>query len=163
MMIKESANNEEEMRLNLDLFQERREATAIREARMDVLDPFPEAPRKVKFVIVAIDYFTKLIEAKPLAKTTGKEVDELPNILWAHQTSLKTSNGETPYNLTFGSEAVIQAKIGMPTHRTMMIKESANNEEEMRLNLDLFQERREATAIREASINSSSGLNLHQQ
>nr|GEX73674.1 hypothetical protein [Tanacetum cinerariifolium] len=29
-------------------------------------------------------------------------VDELPNILWAHQTMLKTSNGETPFSLTYG-------------------------------------------------------------
>ncbi|GKA43747.1 reverse transcriptase domain-containing protein [Tanacetum coccineum] len=49
-------------------------------------------------------------------------VDELPNVLWAHQTSLKTSNGETPNSLTFGSEAVIPVEI----------------------------ERREAAAIREA-------------
>ncbi|GJR65906.1 reverse transcriptase domain-containing protein [Tanacetum coccineum] len=77
-------------------------------------------------------------------------VDELPNVLWAHRTSLKTNNRETPYNLTFGSEAVILAKIGMPTHQTMMIKEGANNEEEMRLNLDLLQEMREPTTIREA-------------
>ncbi|GKC05683.1 reverse transcriptase domain-containing protein [Tanacetum coccineum] len=41
---------------------------------MDVLGPLPEAPGKIKFVIVAVDYFTKWIEAKPLAKTTGKEV-----------------------------------------------------------------------------------------
>ncbi|GJR92583.1 reverse transcriptase domain-containing protein [Tanacetum coccineum] len=41
---------------------------------MDVLGPLPEAPGKVKFVIVVVDYFTKWIEAKPLAKTTGKEV-----------------------------------------------------------------------------------------
>ncbi|GJU05656.1 hypothetical protein Tco_1122086 [Tanacetum coccineum] len=38
----------------------------------------------------------------------------------------------------------------MPTHRTTMIKEGEGNEEEMRLNLDLLQERREAAAIREA-------------
>ncbi|GKG42606.1 reverse transcriptase domain-containing protein, partial [Tanacetum coccineum] len=77
-------------------------------------------------------------------------VDELPNVIWAHRTSLKTSNGETPYSLTFGSEAVIPAEIGMPTHRTMMVKEGEGNEEEMRLNLDLQMERREAAAIREA-------------
>ncbi|GJU22941.1 reverse transcriptase domain-containing protein [Tanacetum coccineum] len=41
---------------------------------MDVLGPLPEAPKKVKYVIVAIDYFTKWIEAKLLARTTGKEV-----------------------------------------------------------------------------------------
>ncbi|GJT60139.1 reverse transcriptase domain-containing protein [Tanacetum coccineum] len=153
---------------------------------MDVLGPLPEAPGKVKYVIVAIDYFTKWIEAKPLARTTGKEintavahlqanglverenrslmegikmhlrrerkgwVDELPNVLWAHRTLLKTSNGETPYSLTFGSEAVILAEVGMPTHRTMMIKDGKDNEEEIRLNLDLLIERREAAAIREA-------------
>ncbi|GJW70988.1 reverse transcriptase domain-containing protein [Tanacetum coccineum] len=39
--------------------------------------------------------------------------------------------------------------IGMPTHRTMMIRED-ENEDEVRLNMDLLQERREATAIREA-------------
>ena len=39
-----------------------------------MLGPLPEAPGKVKYVIVAIDYFTKWIEAKPLARTTGKEV-----------------------------------------------------------------------------------------
>nr|GEU83495.1 protein NYNRIN-like [Tanacetum cinerariifolium] len=77
-------------------------------------------------------------------------VDEMPNVLWANRTSLKTSNEETSYSLTYGSEAVIPAKIGMPTHRTMMIKEGSGNKEEMRLNLDLLTERRKAAAIREA-------------
>ncbi|GJX33498.1 reverse transcriptase domain-containing protein [Tanacetum coccineum] len=75
-------------------------------------------------------------------------VDELPNVLWAHRTSLKQSNGETPFSLTYGSEVVIPAEIGMPTHRTMMIR-GGENEDEMRLNMDLLQERREAAAIRE--------------
>nr|GEW00471.1 reverse transcriptase domain-containing protein [Tanacetum cinerariifolium] len=69
-------------------------------------------------------------------------VDELPNILWAHRTMLKTSNGETSFNLTYGSKAVIPAKIGMPTCRTIQWNE-ALNEEEMQLYLDLIQERRE--------------------
>ncbi|GJZ77838.1 reverse transcriptase domain-containing protein [Tanacetum coccineum] len=47
------------------------------------------------------------------------------------------------------SEAVIPAEIGIHTYRTLMIREDYN-EEEMRLNLDLLQERREAAAIREA-------------
>ncbi|GKA83596.1 hypothetical protein Tco_0805191 [Tanacetum coccineum] len=51
------------------------------------------------------------------------------------------------YSLTLGSEAVIPTKIGMPTHLTMMIKEGSINEEEMRLNLDLLQKRREAATI----------------
>ncbi|GJV97477.1 reverse transcriptase domain-containing protein, partial [Tanacetum coccineum] len=80
-------------------------------------------------------------------------VDELPNVLWAHRTSIKQSNGETPFSLTYGSEAVIPAEIGMPSYRTLMIREEFN-EEEQRLNLDLLQERREAAAIREARYKS---------
>ncbi|GKD99985.1 reverse transcriptase domain-containing protein [Tanacetum coccineum] len=41
---------------------------------MDILGPLPQASGKLKFVIVAIDYFTKWIEAKPLARITGKDV-----------------------------------------------------------------------------------------
>ncbi|GKD69650.1 reverse transcriptase domain-containing protein [Tanacetum coccineum] len=121
---------------------------------MDILGPFPQAVRKVKFVIVAIDYFTKWIEAKLLVRITGwgREradwVDELSNVLWAHRPSIKTSNIETPSSLTYGSKAVIPAEIGMPTYRTMMIREGFN-EEELCLNLDLLTERRELVAIGE--------------
>nr|GEW29973.1 hypothetical protein [Tanacetum cinerariifolium]GEW76821.1 hypothetical protein [Tanacetum cinerariifolium] len=52
-------------------------------------------------------------------------------------------------SLTYGSEAVIPAEIGIPTYRTLMIREGYNKEE-MHLNLDLLQERRKAAAIREA-------------
>ncbi|GJZ86315.1 reverse transcriptase domain-containing protein [Tanacetum coccineum] len=38
---------------------------------LNILRPFPEGPRELKFIIVAIDYFTKWTEAKPLAKTIG--------------------------------------------------------------------------------------------
>ncbi|GKB64568.1 hypothetical protein Tco_0920754 [Tanacetum coccineum] len=61
-------------------------------------------------------------------------------------TMLKTSNGETPFSLTYGSEAVIPAEIGMPMFWSIQFNE-ARNEEEIRLNLDLIQERREMAAI----------------
>ncbi|GKB17367.1 reverse transcriptase domain-containing protein [Tanacetum coccineum] len=41
---------------------------------MDILGPLPQPSGKLKFVIVAIDYFTKWIKAKPLARITGKDV-----------------------------------------------------------------------------------------
>ncbi|GJT74038.1 reverse transcriptase domain-containing protein [Tanacetum coccineum] len=44
---------------------------------------------------------------------------------------------------------VIPAEIGIPNYRILMIREGYN-EEEMRLNLDLLQERRETVAIMEA-------------
>lgn len=37
---------------------------------IDIVRPFPKAPGKVKFLVVAIHYFTKWVEAKPLAKNT---------------------------------------------------------------------------------------------
>ncbi|GJW35954.1 reverse transcriptase domain-containing protein [Tanacetum coccineum] len=37
---------------------------------INIAEPFPERPGKVKFLIVAIDYFTKWIEAKPVATIT---------------------------------------------------------------------------------------------
>ncbi|GKC41241.1 reverse transcriptase domain-containing protein [Tanacetum coccineum] len=76
-------------------------------------------------------------------------VDELPNVLWAQRTSIKTSNRETSFSLTYGSEAVIPVEIGMPTYRSMMIREGFN-EEEILFNLDLLTERRDLAAIREA-------------
>ncbi|GJW80834.1 hypothetical protein Tco_0144809 [Tanacetum coccineum] len=62
---------------------------------------------------------------------------------------LKTIDGEIPFSLTYESEAVIPAEVGMPTYRTLLFNK-AQNEEEMWLNLDLIQERRETTAVREA-------------
>ncbi|GJV30777.1 reverse transcriptase domain-containing protein [Tanacetum coccineum] len=41
---------------------------------IDILGPLPQASERIKYVIVAIDYFTKWIEAKPLVKITSKDV-----------------------------------------------------------------------------------------
>ena len=37
---------------------------------LDILSPFPTGTRQMKFLVVGIDYFTKWVEAKPLAKIT---------------------------------------------------------------------------------------------
>nr|GFB66724.1 reverse transcriptase domain-containing protein [Tanacetum cinerariifolium] len=84
-----------------------------------------------------------------LRREKARWVDELPNVFWAHQTSIIQSNRETPFSLTYGNEEVIPAEISIPTYRTLMIREEYYKEE-MRLNLDLLQERRETTAVREA-------------
>nr|GEW49945.1 reverse transcriptase domain-containing protein [Tanacetum cinerariifolium] len=41
---------------------------------IDIVGPFSEGPSKVKFLIVAADYFTKCIEARPVATITGTHV-----------------------------------------------------------------------------------------
>ncbi|GKF33061.1 reverse transcriptase domain-containing protein, partial [Tanacetum coccineum] len=40
---------------------------------IDIAGPFLEGPGKVKFLIVAIDYFMKWIEAKPVTTITGNQ------------------------------------------------------------------------------------------
>nr|GEW90377.1 reverse transcriptase domain-containing protein [Tanacetum cinerariifolium] len=194
--------------------------------------PFPKGPGKVKFLIVAMDYFTKWIEAKAVATITsgqvrkfvwdnivcrfgisgeiisdnGKQfadnpfkdwcdklnitqrfasvkhpqsnglveranqslgegikahlgegnknwVEELPHVLWAHRTMIKSSHGDTSFSLTYGTEAVIPTEIGMPTYRTAAV-DVVNNDEKLRLNLDLLEERRERAAVRKARTKS---------
>nr|GFA20500.1 reverse transcriptase domain-containing protein [Tanacetum cinerariifolium] len=118
---------------------------------IDIACTFPEGPGKVKFLIVAMDYFTKWIEAKAVATISGSQVkkfvwdnivcrfglseeivtdnsnglverenrslgegikarlgegnknwlEELPHILWAHRTMIKSSNNDTPFSLTY--------------------------------------------------------------
>lgn len=195
---------------------------------IDIAGPFPAAAGGLKFLIVAIDYFTKWIEAKAVVNITGNQVkrfvwdnivcrfglpgeiisdngkqfcdnpfkdwcaqlnitqhfasvkhpqtnglvehanrslgegikarldrhkgkwvEELSHVLWAHRTSIKTSTGDTPFSLVYGTEAVIPAEIGMPTIRTTEVNVTTNDEER-RIDLDLLEERRERAAIREA-------------
>ncbi|GJU11053.1 reverse transcriptase domain-containing protein [Tanacetum coccineum] len=154
---------------------------------IDIAGPFSEGPRKVKFLIVAVDYFTKWIEAKLVATITGNQIKkfvwdnivcrfglpieiisdngkqfrddpfkdwceklcirqhfasvkhsqtnglveranrslgegikarldersknwikELPHVLWAHRTMIKSSNEDTPFSLTRGKQAAIR-------------------------------------------------------
>nr|GEW25726.1 reverse transcriptase domain-containing protein [Tanacetum cinerariifolium] len=80
-------------------------------------------------------------------------VEELPHVLWAQRTMIKSSHGDTPFSLTYGTEAVIPAEIEMPTYRTVAV-DVVNNDKELRLNLDLLEERRERVAICEARAKS---------
>ncbi|GJR55411.1 reverse transcriptase domain-containing protein [Tanacetum coccineum] len=195
---------------------------------IDIAEPFPEGPGKVKFLIVAIDYFTKLIEAKPVVTITDNQVKkfvwdnivcrfglpgeivsdngkqfrdnpfkdwceklcirqcfasvkhpqanglverenrclgegikarlderskdwigELSHVLWAHRTMIKSSNGEMPFSLTYDTEVVIPAEIGMLTLWTTEL-DLAKNDEALEINLDLIEEKREQTSIQEA-------------
>ena len=45
----------------------------------------------------------------------------------------------TPFKLAYGSKAVIPAEVHMANHRVMMYRDK-DNEEQLRLNLDLIDE-----------------------
>ena len=53
--------------------------------------------------------------------------EELPNILWAYRTTIKVPIGETPFRLTFGTEAVILVEVGLTNIKIMVYKEQRNH------------------------------------
>nr|GEV99438.1 reverse transcriptase domain-containing protein [Tanacetum cinerariifolium] len=85
---------------------------------IDIAGPFSEGPGKVKFLKVAMDYFTKWIEAKAVATITDGQ--SYPQRLECLHTAVDV----------------------------------INNNEELLLNLDLLEERRERAAICEAKAKS---------
>ncbi|GKE45789.1 reverse transcriptase domain-containing protein [Tanacetum coccineum] len=76
-------------------------------------------------------------------------MEEVSHVLWAHRTMIKSSNRDTPFSLTYETEAVIPAEIGMPTFRTAEV-DVAKNDEALEINLELLEEKHEQAAIREA-------------
>ncbi|GAU12961.1 hypothetical protein TSUD_191520 [Trifolium subterraneum] len=145
---------------------------------MDILGPFPTAARQVKYLIVPVDYFTKWIEAEPLAKigttqhftsvehpqpngqaeaanrvilrglrrrmgaSKGNWTEELHNVLWSYRTTPHSTTGETPFRLTYGTEAVIPVEIGELSSRIEYPHEEDINDELLREELDLVEELR---------------------
>jgi hypothetical protein len=166
---------------------------------LDIMGPFPIGRHQLRFVVVAIDYFTKWVEAEPLATITERNIqnfvwkavicrfeiprvlvsdnskqfdnpkfrqfseelgihnhysspghpqangqvevtnrsllkliktrlkgakglwpEELPSILWAYRTITRIPTGETPFRMTFGTEAIVPVEIEMSTFRTAM-------------------------------------------
>ncbi|XP_076956354.1 uncharacterized protein LOC143631474 [Bidens hawaiensis] len=81
---------------------------------------------------------------KRLANHKSGWVDQLPHVLWAIRTQRNTSNVETPFSLTYGTEAMIPAEIGVPSPRVTL---QNDNESERRLDLMLLEERRELATI----------------
>ncbi|GJZ37176.1 reverse transcriptase domain-containing protein [Tanacetum coccineum] len=169
---------------------------------IDIAGPFSKGPGKVKFLIVAMDYFIKFGLPGEIISDNGKQfrddpfkdwceklcinqhfasvkhpqtnglvekancslgegiksrlearsknwMEELPHVLWAHRTMIKYSNEDTPFSLTYETEAVILAEVGMPTVRTAEV-DPKQNDEALEINLDLLEERREEAAIRKA-------------
>ena len=87
---------------------------------------------------VANQSLLKIIKTR-LEGAKGVWPNKLPGVLWAYRTTMRTPTGETPFKLAYESEAVIPAEVHMANHRVMMYQDK-DNEEQLRLNLDLINE-----------------------
>ncbi|XP_065017258.1 uncharacterized protein LOC135643821 [Musa acuminata AAA Group] len=109
---------------------------------LDLLGPFPLASGKRRYIVVGVDYFTKIQprfsslahpQTNGLAEVTNRSildelrrrafvarlawVDELPSILWSLRTTPKTAIGESPHSLAFRTEAVLPPEVVFPNPR----------------------------------------------
>ncbi|KAL5567548.1 hypothetical protein UlMin_024123 [Ulmus minor] len=193
---------------------------------IDLIGPLPLGKYRMKFVVVAIDYYTKWVEAEPLSEITEARttsfvwknivcrfgiphslvsdngtqfdstglkklcselgirkhfasvahpqsngqveavnktikrnlerkleglknawVEELPRVLWAYRTTSRTATGETPFSMTYGTEAVLPVEVGEPSFRTIRFDSEVNNQG-LALNLDLVEIKRDEAVIR---------------
>jgi len=196
---------------------------------MDIIGPFTPGKGQAKFLLVVVDYFTKWIEADPLATITAQQVqkfvwrniiccfgilhtiitdngkqftdaglkdfylglhikhvtssvehpqgngqaeaankvilqelkkrldqakglwpEQLLEVLWAYRCTPQSTTKETPYSLTYGTDAMIPVEIGEPSLRQQNYEE-ATNAHCLASNLDLLPEHREHAKIQEAA------------
>ncbi|GJZ63188.1 reverse transcriptase domain-containing protein, partial [Tanacetum coccineum] len=118
----------------------------------DIVGPLPMAPRGARFrvpQIIIFDNGKQFAEGIFSRHRQGNEtkveknhqgwIDELPQVLWAHKTSPKSSNGETLFSLTYGSKAVVPIEISVETERVKEFK-ARKNDKRCRENLDILEE-----------------------
>ncbi|XP_050889380.1 uncharacterized protein LOC127094613 [Lathyrus oleraceus] len=85
-------------------------------------------------------------------------VEELHSVLWAYRTTPHSTTGETPFRLTYGTEAVIPVEIRTPTRRTEEPLDEEMNDETLRAELDLVEEIRSEAALRETTLKQKIAL-----
>ena len=70
----------------------------------------------------------------------GKWVEYLPEVLWAYRITQKSATRETPFALAFGTEAVATVEVELKSPR-IELATVEHNDEALRLNLDLLDEK----------------------
>jgi len=74
----------------------------------------------------------------------------LPAILWAYRTTSRVSTGETPFNLVYGTKALIPVEVVVRSPRLSAYEgnPNTNNSTSLKENLDLVKEQRDKAATR---------------
>ena len=77
----------------------------------------------------------------------GTWPEELPSVLWAYRTTTRTLTGETPFSLTYRTEAVIPVEVGLTSLRREFFDEQTNDDQ-LKQNLDSLVEIRDQASQR---------------
>ena len=86
-----------------------------------------------------------------LEKAKGAWAEEVPRIVWAYHTTPQTSTMETPFNLVYGSDAMIPVEIHKSSPRFQSFVAEESNDER-RVNLDMLDEAREEARIKVEAV-----------
>jgi len=84
---------------------------------------------------------------KRLGEAKGAWVDELSHVLWAYRCTPHGTTRESPFNLMYGTDAMLPVEVGEPTLRWDMQNLDVNCGH-MREELDWTIERRERAVVR---------------
>ncbi|XP_075633798.1 uncharacterized protein LOC142606314 [Castanea sativa] len=98
----------------------------------------PACPQTNSQVEVTNRFLLKIIKTQ-LEGEKGIWLEELPSVLWAYCTTARTSTGETPFRLAYGSEAVILVEVGLTSYR-LANHDKEKNDDALRLQLDMVDE-----------------------
>ncbi|XP_075504408.1 uncharacterized protein LOC142541838 [Primulina tabacum] len=117
---------------------------------MDIVGPFPVARAQKKFLLVAVDYFSKWVEAEPLAKITEQEEMKITQSFTS--VAYPQANGQTEVV----NRVIVQAlkarlqvflvEIGQTSSRVESYPE--DNDQSRAMELDLIEEKRNMAFIR---------------
>ncbi|GKV31333.1 hypothetical protein SLEP1_g40029 [Rubroshorea leprosula] len=110
---------------------------------VNLLGPFVNGKGGCTYLVVAVDYFTKWIEAKSLSTTTEKKIEEF----LFNSILCRSATGETSFSLAYKAKAVIPVEVRLPSDIAGRHNDP-NNEQLLRENLDLVEEVREMSRIR---------------
>ena len=78
----------------------------------------------------------KIIKTR-LEVAKGIWLDELLSVLWAYKMIVRTPTRETPFKLTYGSDVVITAEVGLTSYKVTHYN-NEETEKQFRLSLDLI-------------------------
>jgi len=87
-----------------------------------------------------------------LTEAKGNWPEELSHVLWAYRTTPHSTTGETPFHLTFGTEAVIPVEVKEFSWRTTHQLDHNANVDTTLEELDYIDETRNFAALTEAAI-----------